>query len=285
MKQYRKSVVSILKIAVTAVLLYVVFRKVPFSDIGELMKKAEVAYLIIAAAGFVASQWVSARRLLSFFHAEGFMVKPSENLRLYFIGMFYNFFIPGGVGGDAYKVYALHKAHRWPVKRLSAAVLLDRASGLSAILVLAGVLGIVLINGRIALLIALAVIALVGGYFIAFRLFFRLYYKIAFQALLLSLMVQVLQLICVFFILKSLSAVGDFLIYFMMFLLSSVLSLISFSGIGVREWLFMYAARYFNFDAGISVAVALLFSLITMLVSLAGLYSLTFHNKKKAESV
>jgi uncharacterized membrane protein YbhN (UPF0104 family) len=55
------------------------------------------------------------------------------------------------------------------------------------------------------------------------------------------------------------------------FLGSSILSLISFAGIGVREFLFLQASGYFNFNASVSVSASLLFTVITAFFSLFGL--------------
>lgn len=57
-------------------------------------------------------------------------------LRLYFLGMFCNLFLPTGVGGDAIKSYALGKAGDSQLKAAHS-VLFDRISGLIAMLLLA----------------------------------------------------------------------------------------------------------------------------------------------------
>src|SRR5690625_7866997 len=47
--------------------------------------------------------------------------------------MFYNFFIPGGVGGDAYKTYLLSKSFDKSLKRIGKLVFVERFLGLIAI--------------------------------------------------------------------------------------------------------------------------------------------------------
>lgn len=56
-----------------------------------------------------------------------------QNLKLYALGMFYNLFLPGGSGGDGYKVYLLRKLYKAPVKHLLSAVLLDRINGVAVV--------------------------------------------------------------------------------------------------------------------------------------------------------
>ncbi|AZA80509.1 lysylphosphatidylglycerol synthetase [Chryseobacterium lactis] len=271
-----------LKVGVSGVLLYFVFRKIPFSEIGKLIKTSNPLFLILALGVFGLSQMISSQRLLLYFHAQNFLIHKTDNFKLYLLGMFYNFFIPGGVGGDAYKIYTLHKKFRWNIKKLTKSVFCDRISGLFAIILLIEGLMTMMLSGALKLLIIPIVITTI---FLA-RLFFRTYFpqfkNIFYQTLLYSLSVQVLQLVSVYFILKSLMQVDGMVLYFVVFLISSTLSIISFSGIGVREWLFMKAAQYFTFNPDISVSAAVLFSFITAIVAFAGLCF--YHFKYKTDT-
>jgi hypothetical protein len=78
-------------------------------------------------------------------------------------------------------------------------------------------------------------------------------------------------------LLLSISVKGDYLIYVVTFLASSVLSIFSFSGIGIREMIFYQASTLFVFDSMKAVSIGLLFSILTAFVSLFGIY---FHFKK-----
>lgn len=185
--------------------------------------------------------------------------------------MFYNFFIPGGIGGDAYKVYILNKQFGWSAKKLTKAVLCDRLSGLLAIIILIEVLTFPLLPGYCKLLIIPSVLATIAVARLFFMKFFPEFKRVFYITFLYSLGVQISQLLSIYFILKSFTQVEDIWIYFAVFLISAVLSVISFSGIGVREWLFMKAAQYFTFNADVSVSTAMLFSFITAIVALIGI--------------
>src|SRR5690606_16989969 len=91
--------------------------------------------------------------------------------------------------------------------------------------------------------------------------------------------VQGLQVLCVYFILKSFAYTDNFLIYAIVFLISSVLSILSFSGIGLREWAFMQAAAMYHVQSDKAVSVALIFSALTVVVSFVGIF-FTFHTKE-----
>ena len=77
----------------------------------------------------VASSW----RLLSFFKSIDLRLDPRFNFRLYLLGIFYNLLLPGGIGGDGYKIYLLHKTYKQPAKKVFWAIAFDRLSGLWAI--------------------------------------------------------------------------------------------------------------------------------------------------------
>lgn len=286
MKNIKKIAITIFKISISLLLLYFVFRKVPFAEVWELTKSSNVLYLILALIAFVGSQWFSSQRLLGYFHANSFRLQSMSNWKLYLVGMFYNFFIPGGIGGDAYKVFLLNKKFGWNVKKLSTSVFCDRLSGLLAIVILIEILSLAFLPGWWKALVFPAIIV---TFFVAQFLFNKLFSSfksIFFKSLLYSFGVQILQLVSIFLILNSFASVEDIWIYFMVFLVSAVLSVISFSGIGVREWLFLKAAQFYTFDAGISVSTAMLFSFITALVSLVGIgFQLSRFELKKEEDV
>ncbi|MBB4806262.1 uncharacterized membrane protein YbhN (UPF0104 family) [Chryseobacterium defluvii] len=271
MKRFRKIAITSLKIGVSLLLLYFVFRKVPFSEVWELIKTSKYHYLVIAFIAFVVSQVISSQRLLLYFHANHFLIHKIDNLKLYLIGMFYNFFIPGGIGGDAYKVYILNKQFQWSAKKLTKSVFCDRLSGLLAITVLIEILAYPLLPGYYKLMIIPAVIITIMVARIFFMKFFPEFKRIFYSTLLYSLGVQVCQLLSIYFILRSFAQIEEVWIYCIVFLISAVLSVISFSGIGVREWLFMKAAQYFTFNADVSVSTAMIFSFITAIVALIGI--------------
>src|ERR1700759_342007 len=123
----------ILIIAVTGGLLYYVFSKVPFVKIKYRLAHADRAWLTAAILCYVGSMLFSSWRLLSFFKSIGLKLDWRFNLRLYFLGLCYNVLLPGGIGGDGYKIYLLHKRYKLPTKKVFWAILFDRLSGFWAI--------------------------------------------------------------------------------------------------------------------------------------------------------
>ena len=258
------------KILISVILLYFVFQKIPFREVTKLWSNINFIYLLIASLLFLASQIISTKRLELFFKANNFHLSFYSNLKLYFIGMFYNFFIPGGIGGDAFKVYILNKNFDWNAKKITSSLFNDRLSGLLAICVLILVFSFNLLEAKFfPILFVLLVVGFFFTYFLTKKLF-STYTKVFFKAFSYSFLVQILQVISFISLLKSLDVTDNFTIYAVVFLASSVLSLISFAGIGVREMLFLQASKWFSFQPEISVSASLLFTMITAFFSLFG---------------
>lgn len=252
-------------------LLYFVFTKIPFAGVAALWKKVNIFFLLAASFLFLLSQILSAKRLEMFLKAREFNLSFRSNLALYFVGMFYNFFIPGGVGGDAYKVYLLHKKFGWGAKQITASLFTDRLNGLVAIGIIICFLAFILLNDFRVLLVVLLVVGIFISFFLVRKLFPN-YHSVFWKALPASLAVQVLQVFSFIFLLKSIGITTGFVAYSLLFLASSVLSLVSFAGIGVREMLFLQASKFFDFSPEYSVSASLLFTLITAFFSLWGLF-------------
>ncbi|MDE0470428.1 MAG: lysylphosphatidylglycerol synthase transmembrane domain-containing protein, partial [Ekhidna sp.] len=135
----KKFLKAFLRVALSGLALWFVFSKVSLERIAALVLEANPLFLMLAALFFIASKVISAFRLNLFFRMIGLNLSRRFNLRLYWIGMFYNLFLPGGVGGDGYKVYVLNKQFDIKVKQLIRASLMDRLSGLISLLFLVGI--------------------------------------------------------------------------------------------------------------------------------------------------
>ena len=280
MKAKKKNLFStFLKIGITVLLLYLVFTRIPFVEIWSTVKQLNIVYLILALVLFIISQWVSAHRLLILFNTAELFLNPKSNYILYLLGMFYNFFIPGGIGGDAYKIYVLNKKFDWSLKKLTAAIFVDRFMGLTAIgiLMLCFSFFIPYFTEK-KLLWVIAILLIVGFLFSYFviKKWFHLFLSAYRKTVLLSIGVQILQCASLLSLLASISNLDNSLFYVVVFLMSSALSIFSFSGIGIREIIFYHASDMFHFDSTIAVTIGLLFSTITALVSLFGII---FHFK------
>ncbi len=269
----------ILKIAVTTALLWYVFGKVPFGEVKARLLHANYWWMAAAVVCFFMSTIVSAWRLLSFFKSIDLKLDPRFNLRLYLLGMFYNFLLPGGVGGDGYKIWLLNKRYQLPAKKMFWAILFDRLSGLWAIglILVSLILFIPKISDYIHIAIpgSIFVAGTVIYYFVA-HYFFKEYTRNFWQAHAKAVLVQSLQVCTIIIIMQGQNFDGKYAPYLLSFLVSSLASVIPISvgGAGIREWIFTLLSPVFNMDKGLAVFLSISFYLVSLLVALLGIYYL-----------
>ena len=107
----RSALLLLLKLTLLAAAFWFVFRRISPGQIGRVLANAQPVWLGLAGALFAVSKWIAARRLNYFQRAVGVELSETANLRLYWLGMFYNLFLPGGIGGDGYKVLMLRRTY------------------------------------------------------------------------------------------------------------------------------------------------------------------------------
>ncbi|MFC3879520.1 YbhN family protein [Algoriphagus namhaensis] len=279
MTRYKNQFKTILKLALTGLALHLVFRKIDTAQLLGIVKTIQWVWLVPAVILFVLSKVATAVRLNQYFKNIGLQLSEKQNWRLYLIGMFYNLFLPGGIGGDGYKVYLLNKQYKTPVKKLVQAALLDRLGGLVAIVFL--LFGLFLLvdiqldfleteiwNG----LMVVGLILTLPAFWLAQRIFFKDFLPSFWSANSWSFLGQIAQLICAWFILLALGITENILAYQLVFLLSSIVAVLplTIGGVGARELVFVYAHTYAGIEETAAVAFSLIFFLITAGVSLLG---------------
>ena len=116
-KKYWNIIKLLLKLGFTTLLGYLVFQKIDFQQVKSIFMKSGPGYIIAALLSYFASQVISSWRLLGFLRSIGLHLGFGFNLRLYMLGMFYNVFLPGGIGGDGYKIYLLRKKFRFTYQK------------------------------------------------------------------------------------------------------------------------------------------------------------------------
>lgn len=273
---------TLLKISITVLSLYLVSRKVDFKDLKDAFEESNPLFLFLAFLAFVISQVISSSRLNTFFKGIGLKISEIYNFKIYLLGMFYNLFLPGGIGGDGYKIFLLRKKFEIKGRRLFQAIFFDRLSGLWALGLINATLLIFIPNLGIpnwapVLVVALGTVA----YYIIMSKFFGDYSKRFGLAHLKALMVQSMQVVSVIFLLYALNFEGKFSPYLFMFLMSSLVAIFPFTvgGLGARELVFLYGAQYFQMDQHVAVIISLLFYCISALLSFSGIY-FVFHPQK-----
>jgi uncharacterized membrane protein YbhN (UPF0104 family) len=277
-----KTIATIIKLVVSGLLIYFIFSKIDVQEIGNTLRSSNPYYLGLALIFFLTSKSIASFRLNLYFHQLDVFLTQKSNLKLYFLGMFYNLFLPGGIGGDAYKGYAIKKKFDVATKKVVSVLVLDRLSGLLLLFVYACAL-LLLMQQEIILALTPLLLASIPISILVFwllnRSFFSYVLPVFWKSVGYSALVQLAQLISVWFIMKALGIEVHQIAYLVIFLISSIVSVIplTIGGIGSREVTFFYGASLLELNENISVGISVIFFLITALISLLGIW---YHFKK-----
>ncbi|WP_374166855.1 lysylphosphatidylglycerol synthase transmembrane domain-containing protein [Arcticibacter sp. MXS-1] len=264
-----------LKVVITGLLIWYVFQKIDVNKVKNLFLTSDVSFIVLAFVLYFASQLMSSWRLKTFLENIGLDLGYWFNFRLYLLGMFYNVFLPGGIGGDGYKIYLLRRKFKLPTKRLLLALFFDRLSGVWAI----GFISVLLIIfiPKINIPMTWPITALLVGtsvYYFILRTFFKDYSRNFLISHFKSGMAQSLQVASVICILLGQGFTGKFAPYLFSFLLSSIIGIINvgIAGLGVKDVFMAHAADVFDISPDLAVLISLTFWLISVLAALPGVW-------------
>lgn len=265
----------LLKLIVSGLCLWYVAGKIDWQESAQLLRQANAVWLVLAFACFMLSKLLSAIRLQLYFDNIGLPLLYKKSFALYWLGMFYNLFLPGGIGGDAYKVLLLRKTHpEISSKHTGSAVLIDRISGVAGLGILLAIAWYIIAKPawHAYSILAAAALGLIAFYWIV-RRWFPVFLQSFESTLLLGLVVQLFQVACVLCIIKSIDSGEAMLPFVFLFLLSSIVAIFPFTigGLGARELVFLWGSQQFSVQQNEAVLISLIFYLITVAGSLPGI--------------
>ncbi|MFN4080564.1 MAG: lysylphosphatidylglycerol synthase transmembrane domain-containing protein [Saprospiraceae bacterium] len=271
----RKQLIWVGKVLLLTLIVGILARKIDFQALAHLLRTADPAGLFWAAVWFVFSKIIAAHRFRMLYQAEGGAISSRDNLRLYWVGMYYNLLLPGGVSGDGYKIKVLSDRSGLSLKRLVWVALLDRISGAAALARL--------------LLIMLCFIPIstvwsalwIGGLVLSFPIERQIYRKVGrgmydvwVKIALWAFPVQIAQSVSALGLIYSLGGWNDYLVYSALFLASSIAAMtpLTIGGAGARELTFLYGAGLFGLQAEKAVGIAFIFYVLSSLIAFTGVF-------------
>ena len=273
-----KSILKIiLKFGVSGLVIWYVFSKIDIRETWQTICNANGWLVAAAIVVYSLSQIVAAIRLNILFRTIPFYISTLANIKLYWLGLFYNISLPGGVGGDGYKIYYLHKHHGQRVKALSALVLADRLNGLCIIvifLLLFASFFVETLPFPYHKFYFLAVPLVLFGYWLFVRIFKHCALRAFWQVSLASVISQGLQMCSVMLILISLVGTDcSFENYIFLFFISSIASAIpiTMGGAGAREATFLIGSQYLSTDPSVAIALSLMFYANSLICAVPGI--------------
>ncbi len=268
-----KKIKVALKLLISISLIYFVIKQIDYNRLLLLLKSSNLLLLFLAFILFNISKIISAVRLNWYFKEIAVEIEEHNNIILYYVGMFYNLFLPGGIGGDGYKALLIKRRFNVKVTPIFKALLLDRVSGLIALIFLASLLFIVSDYSIYPITILSIIVAiLIYPIFYLVSRKYNIFIKYFNRTTILGLLVQIFQLLSAIVIIYALPQSSHIVEFLVLFLISSVVAVlpITIGGVGVRELTFLYGLGYIGVSASLGVAFSFIFFLITLLSSLIG---------------
>jgi len=300
----KRNIKLVLRVGISALLMLWLLFKTESTEIVHSLATISPIVWIIAFLLYMCTQLISTVRWYIIAKSLGFKGKWHTYLGYYFVGMYFNLFLPTSIGGDLLKVLFLSREDK---KRLKAtySVLADRVFGLLAMFLLGS--AAVIINPyalpqhfRIILLsISAAMLATPLLLFfiknliknrwpeIGKRLDLTLQLlknkKVTISALLLSLVMQFIGMLIIGILAKDMGLTPPLSFYFAVYPMIALITFlpISLNGIGIRESGFVFFLSLKGIP--IEKALTLSFSFFAVQVAAAllggGAYILGAHKK------
>ena len=278
-KRIKKIVINLLKLGVSVGAIWWVMSKISFKEVMDVFSTSNIYYLFCASVFIILALVFSAFRQNLSFRNTGANLSQLLNIKLLWLGLFYNLFLPGGIGGDGIKVYLVNKYRKNGIKKNIGTMLVNRISGLVAIGMITVVLyylsGLQINYGNAAWIGIPLGYAL---YYLVLKFFFKSFLKIHAGLFWWSLALQMMQFISVLFILLAFNKTTDLFDYLFLFFASTIATAIpiTIGGIGARELVIMVSAKTLGLDSELCIALSLMFFLISSIVSFGGLYWVFF---------
>lgn len=297
MDSKRTLIKLIIKIAVSITFLIFLMSKLhPETLLGE-FKKVKISYFLLATISYIFTMYLSTKRWTYFIKLDKSF---KELFELYMIGTFFNLFMPGTVGGDAVKAYYLYRGSQKKGDSL-VSVFMERYMGLCGLIFIAMVgllLGYKYVAGSFIIPLMLTIVisfilASLVVVFLPYEIFYKKLkgvrdsirhyltnFRTVSHTLLLSLFIQGIGIWVVYLLGLSIGINSSFTTYLVFIPIISVISMVpvSFSGIGVREYSFLYLFGVVGVPKEKSVSLSLLWFFVMIITGLIGMF---FYIKKK----
>ncbi len=280
-----------LKITVTVGLLAYLASRIDVRSVAQLMAAASWGWVASALLLYLALQGLCAWRWLLLARVVSLEGTWSRFVRYYYVGMFFNLFLPTGVGGDVYRCYYVARSSAdW--RRAIISVLADRGVGFGTMCLIAVVA--TLVFGRVHIpswmawalgacvvigVAAVAVAALAAtGPFTSLRtsvpLVVEFFRRPGLLAVVAGLSILLQTLVIVVNILNGMALQLDVpvVFYFILIPLIAVATMIpvSLNGLGVREGAFVFFLAQVGVPEEQALSLALLWLVVLIASSLIG---------------
>jgi len=144
----RRILIQAGKVTVSVGLIAYLFYKLSPANLASELRSVDPGLIAVSTAVFFLSVVMGAYQWHRLLSGGGIALPFAKTFEVYFVGIFFNNFLPAGVGGDVVKIYDITKVGNDPYQ-VFAITLLDRVIGIAGLCVLALVASIILLPGRL----------------------------------------------------------------------------------------------------------------------------------------
>ncbi|MFA4947767.1 MAG: lysylphosphatidylglycerol synthase transmembrane domain-containing protein [Candidatus Krumholzibacteriia bacterium] len=143
----RRVLVQLVKIAVSVGLIAFLFYKLSPENLFAHLSRVSPWQLVISTVIFFISVGLGAYQWHLLLKAGGIALPFAKTFKVYFVGLFFNNFLPAGVGGDVMKIYDVTRVGNDP-HQVFAVTMLDRVIGIAGLCILALAASCILLAGE-----------------------------------------------------------------------------------------------------------------------------------------
>lgn len=298
----KKKIFKTLKLIFGLCVLWFLFSQTHAKEFLYLLKNANYKWFILGVIFYIFGQIISAKKWEIISSYLGFKKTFLDYLNMYFLGMFYNSFLPTNIGGDVVKIVKLNDKSENSGKKALTSVLFDRLSGV-AVLIGFIIVGFVVNNIKNSilniLLYCLVLLSILGCFLVfyisknpnIFHSKFKKYIEILLVPILkkdclisilaYSIIFHIIVIVIHYFIAKMFNFSITPSYYLLLYPISAIAAAlpISVGGIGVKEFAYVYMLKFVGIDTSSALIFSLSFSMIILFSSLLGI--IPFCNMKK----
>jgi uncharacterized protein (TIRG00374 family) len=299
--------------------LYWIYTTIGLSTIINAWLNLDIAFFFAALLMQIGSYFVGSLRWLILLSAADVQISYFKTLPSYYLGLFFNQFLPTGIGGDGVRCYQLYR-QGYSGSKVAASTLFDRLIGLIALILLLSLAiifseeSIVTSTARLMSVIALSV-TLFCSFLVLFVLKHRWLNKMSLKykdnrimglifriisifqiygksrqvlgiSLLISFFMQVMMISVYVILAYGLNldiGLGVFFITIPLVFLAAIVP-ISLGGLGTREAALIGVLGLFGYNSVDSSQLALVFLILLWISVLPGIYPLLFYRPRNNDN-
>ncbi len=275
----------LIKFAISGILIALVLYKVNLHNLAYMMRKIGILEFLGLSFLYILAQFISSLRWSMVISSLKEKTSPFYLFKLYIMGMFANLFLPSTIGGDTIKGYIVSKSIG--VRKAVSSIFLERYNGLLVLLLLSLISSLLFFKlfgiKIVSLIIGINIFSLLAIYalrFIKHEKIKNFYNDIAtfhksskfYPVTALSFLVQTINILMYFFVALRLGFHANIAFYFAFIPIITLISFlpISFNGIGVREFSFVYFFKFAGLNSTQAVTLSLAVFFVVVFTSLLG---------------